>query len=564
MTPKADDVKTTYLGFDLSTQKLKAVQLSSKLEVNASAEVKFDSDLPEFRTNGGANFGLRNHEVFVQPVMWVKAIDIVLDRLVMQGADLSTVKAIGGSAQQHGSLYWSRHGVQTLKNLDSDKFLHIQIDDSAFTLNRTPIWMDGSTEKQCIEMETAIGGRMEMVKITGSKCYARFTGPQIRKIYQERSHAYEETQRISLVSSFLASVFLGDIAPIDYGDASGMNLFDIKEKNWSKPCLNSCAPDLEERLGEPVPTSSIIGNVSDFFVQRFGFPVECKVTAFTGDNLSALSGMVTEQNSLVMSLGTSDTLMMNLKVQPHLEEGHVLCHPTEIRQFMGLLCFRNGSLVRDYFNKTEVNSDWKKFNELLDSTPRGNYGNMALHFHSIEITPNVQGVLRWTRSNSGETSETAKGVQKFLSPQTEIRALIEGQMLHKRAVAADMGFHFGSDTKIIATGGASVNKSILQVVSDVFNAPVFVQNESEAALFGAAYRAKYSLYLNSIKTSNDISNGNINTENSTLTPLSYHDYIMQFIPNLLKLICEPSKDCEQIYAPMLERYRKMAVVLAQN
>ena len=41
---------------------LKAVQLSSKLEVNASAEVKFDSDLPEFRTNGGANFGSRNHE----------------------------------------------------------------------------------------------------------------------------------------------------------------------------------------------------------------------------------------------------------------------------------------------------------------------------------------------------------------------------------------------------------------------------------------------------------------------------------------------------------------------
>lgn len=199
--------------------------------------------------------------------------------------------------------------------------------------------MDGTTEKQCIEMETAIGGRMEMVNITGSKCYARFTGPQIRKIYQERSHAYEETQRISLVSSFLSSVFLGDIAPIDYGDASGMNLFDIKAKNWSKPCLNSCAPDLEERLGEPVPTSAIIGNVSDFFVQRFGFLAECKVTAFTGDNLSALSGMVTEQDSLVMSLGTSDTLMMNLKVQPHLEEGHVLCHPTEMDQFMGLLWY---------------------------------------------------------------------------------------------------------------------------------------------------------------------------------------------------------------------------------
>ncbi|XP_053970048.1 xylulose kinase isoform X1 [Anastrepha ludens] len=564
MTPKSHEDKVSYLGFDLSTQKLKAVQLSSKLEVYATAEVKFDSDLPEFRTSGGANSSSRKHEVFVQPVMWVKAIDIVLDRLVMQGADLSTVTAIGGSAQQHGSLYWSRHGVNTLRNLDSDKFLHVQIDDSAFTVNRTPIWMDGSTEKQCIEMETAIGGRAEMVDITGSKCYARFTGPQIRKIYQDRSHAYEETQRISLVSSFLASVFLGDIAPIDYGDASGMNLFDIKRKSWSKQCLNSCAPDLEDRLGKPVPTSTIIGNICNFFVQRFGFPPECKVTAFTGDNLSALSGMVVEQDCLVMSLGTSDTLMMNLKEQPHLEEGHVLCHPTEIDQFMGLLCFRNGSLVRDSFNKTEANTDWNKFNELLDSTPRGNYGNMALHFHSIEIIPNVKGVLRWTRNNSAESSEAAKGVQKFLSPQTEIRALVEGQMLHKRAVAADMGFHFGDEAKIIATGGASVNKSILQVISDVFNAPVFVQNESEAALFGAAYRAKYALYLNSLKESKYVNeNENGNEKPSTSVPLGYHDYIIQFIPNHLKLVCEPNKDCDQIYSPMLERYRNMALVLAK-
>lgn len=62
-----------------------------------------------------------------------------------------------------------------------------------------------------------------------------------------------------------------------------------------------------------------------------------------------------------------------------------------------------------------------------------------------------------------------------MSPETEIRALIEGQMLHRRAVAADMGFIFGEETKIIATGGASVNKSILQVIADVFNAPVYKQ-----------------------------------------------------------------------------------------
>lgn len=268
--------------------------------------------------------------------MWVKALDIVLDRLVVQGAELSTVVAISGSAQQHGSLYWSSYGVKTLSELDADKFLHTQIDDSAFTVTRTPIWMDGSTEKQCIEMEEAIGGRDKMVEYTGSKCYARFTGPQIRKIYQNRSDSYENTKRISLVSSFLASLFLGKVAPIDYSDGSGMNLLNISTKTWSQPCLNVCAPDLEELLGEPVPTNSVVGEIGQFFVQRYSFNPRCKIVAFTGDNPSALAGLLVAKNMLAMSLGTSDTIMMALDEPTKMAEGHVLVHP-DGDGYMGLL-----------------------------------------------------------------------------------------------------------------------------------------------------------------------------------------------------------------------------------
>lgn len=273
---------------------------------------------------------------YVKPVMWVKALDIIIDRLVVDGADLSTVAAVCGSAQQHGSLYWSAHGIKTLMDLDADKFLHSQIDDSAFTLNHTPIWMDGSTEKQCIEIEEAIGGREEMVKISGSKCYPRFTGPQIRKVYQTLSDCYENTPRISLVSSFLASIFLNKIAPIDHTDGSGMNLLDINTKTWSQPCLNATAPDLEEKLGAPVPANTVIGEIGSFFVQRYSFDARCKIVAFTGDNASAISGMLIAKNWLAMSLGTSDTIMMTLEEPAILEEGHVFVHPTE-KGFMGML-----------------------------------------------------------------------------------------------------------------------------------------------------------------------------------------------------------------------------------
>ncbi|XP_034486804.1 xylulose kinase isoform X2 [Drosophila innubila] len=546
MPQQESNSQQTFLGFDLSTQKLKAILLSSELNVVASAEVKFDSDLPEFRTTGGAHAGLNKFEFFVQPVMWVKAMDIVLDRLVMQEVDLGTVVAISGSAQQHGSVYWSKHGIAALQSLDSNKFLHAQVDDSAFVVNRTPIWMDASTSKQCLEMETAIGGMTKMVQLTGSKCYERFTGPQIRKIYQQRTHAYEDAQRISLVSSFLASLFLGKVAPIDYADGSGMNLLDIRNKTWSKACLNACAPDLEDRLGKPVSGFTVLGNVSEYFVQRFCFSPTCQVIACTGDNPSALAGMIVDKNWLSVSLGTSDTLMMSLQEPPNLEQGHVLCHPTEIEQYMGLLCFRNGSLVREAIKKSEAHGNWQKFNELLESTPRGNFGNMALHFDEMEIIPKARGTLRWNKDMEVSSPDAKKGVIKFSSPQIEIRALIEGQMLHHRAIAEDMGFLFSSESKILATGGASVNKSILQVIADVFNAPVYQQTESEAALMGAAYRAAYACYIN---------------ENKSEDIKSYRDYILSLTPNLLNLVCEPNKDSDSIYVPMLQRYRDMASIL---
>lgn len=186
-------------------------------------------------------------------------------------------------------------------------------------------------------IEEAIGGRQEIIQIGGSKCYPRFSGPQIRKIYQTSSYCYENAERISLVSSFLASIFLNAISPIDYTDASGMNLFDINTKTWSQACLNATAPDLEEKLGQPVPPNTVVGEIGSFFVQRYSFDPRCKIIAFTGDNASAISGMLIAENWLAMSLGTSDTIMMTLKEPAHLEEGHVFVHPTEVGSYMAML-----------------------------------------------------------------------------------------------------------------------------------------------------------------------------------------------------------------------------------
>ena len=530
---------------------LKAVILSSGLEILQQAEVKFDDDLgEEFGVSGGVRMGDNKNEYYVNPKMWVKSLDLVLDRLILEGANFSTVVGISGSAQQHGSVYWNQHGLETLKHLDVDKFLYNQINDDAFAIGRSPIWMDSSTSKQCEEIEEAVGGRDEMVRITGSKAYERFTAAQIRKIFQHQPEAYQKTARISLVSSFLASLLLNDIAPIDLSDGSGMNLLDINKRCWSQKCLDACADNLEEKLGKPVATNTIVGTIGNFFVQRYTFNPKCQVVAVTGDNCSALSGLNADDDCLAFSLGTSDTIMMTLDHHPSLEQGHVLIHPTREDRFMGLLCFKNGSLVRDTFKKAEANNSWEIFSELLALAPRGNHGYMALHYLSQEILPNVgAATLRWSPTDTYENHKQRTEMIQFPTQQIEIRALIEGQMLNRKAFAMDMGFNFGANTKIIATGGSSSNKSILRVMADVFNCPVYIKKTPEAACLGAAYRAKYVVYMEDAKIAGDYYE-------------SFNDYIKKFCDTDTR-VAEPNSESNEIYAPMLDRYREMVQVMLE-
>ena len=101
--------------------------------------------------------------------------------------------------------------------------------------------MDSSTTQQCRLLEEAVGGPQKLSDITGSRAYERFTGNQIAKIYQMKPASLDECERISLVSSFLATLCLGDYAPIDYSDGSGMNLMNIYTKTWDPVCVQVCS-----------------------------------------------------------------------------------------------------------------------------------------------------------------------------------------------------------------------------------------------------------------------------------------------------------------------------------
>ena len=95
------------------------------------------------------------------------------------------------------------------------------------------------------------------------------------------------------------------------------------------------------------------------------------------------------------------------------------------------------------------------------------YGALSgFYFDHPEIVPDgVQGDFRFNRND--------EPASRFASNETEVRAVVEGQMMAKRIHAERMGFVINPDTRILVTGGASVNTVILQIIADVFNAKVY-------------------------------------------------------------------------------------------
>ncbi|KAJ1564836.1 hypothetical protein HK096_006000, partial [Nowakowskiella sp. JEL0078] len=472
-----------FLGLDFSTQQVKCVAIDDDLTVVAEQAVHFDNDLPHYKTSGGAiQNGL---EATAPTLLWIEALDLLLARLQSNNFSFEKVKAISGSGQQHGSVYFANGALQTLKNLDASKSLKDQLATS-FSIVNSPIWMDASTGKQCKDLEESIGGPQSLADITGSRAYERFTGNQIAKIREEHPESYNQTERISLVSSFAATLLLGEYAPIDSSDGSGMNLLDIRKQDWDSSLLiKTGGSELREKLGPVAQWDAILGKISPYFVNRYGFNPACIITVFTGDNPATLSSMGTKDGDVVVSLGTSDTLFLTTATPKPSLDGHIFCHPTQTGSFMAMLCYKNGSLTRESVRDTYAAGSWDTFNEHVKSIEVGSESQLGFYYKFPEITPHASGTFKFNTTTNAL-------VKEFTQPHLNCRAVLESQFLSMRYHAQQLGL---APKRVLATGGASANPVIVQVLADVFGVPVYRSIVgANAASLGPAYKARYGYH----------------------------------------------------------------------
>lgn len=378
-----------FLGLDSSTQALKASLLRSDLSVVSEIEVRFDADLAHFNTKGGVLHGPEGSGEVFSPVMQpVEALDLLCERMKAAGWDFGSIRGVSAAGQQHASVYWSQSASKILGSLDATKPMAPQL-EGAFSRGIIPNWQDSSTKPECRAMTAAVGGKTELAQLTGSSAHTRFTGAQIFKFRNDDPKAYAATSRISLVSSFITTLMCadGEVKGIDESDACGMNLWNMSSptRGWAQPILEAIAgkdgaEDLAAKLGT-VETDGgrVVGNIGRWFQERYGFSPECVVVPGTGDNPATFLSLVLRESEGLVSLGTSDVVLVSTAAYNPHPEFHAFFHPAMIAppsvqdtsareghgqlRYFNMLVYKSGSLAREHVRDQYFDKSWDKFNE---------------------------------------------------------------------------------------------------------------------------------------------------------------------------------------------------------
>ncbi len=173
------------------------------------------------------------------------------------------------------------------------------------------LWNDGRTGKETDYLNNVIG-KDKLSSYTANIAFAGFTAPKILWMKENEPDKFEKIEKIMLPKDYLAYKLSG-VHCTDVSDASGMLLFDVKNKCWSEEMMKICSVR-KEQLAKIYESYEVVGNIKADVASELGFDGDVKVIAGAGDNAAAAIGTGTVGDGHCnVSLGTSGTIFISSK-----------------------------------------------------------------------------------------------------------------------------------------------------------------------------------------------------------------------------------------------------------
>ena len=473
--------KRLSLGLDLSTQSLSASILDiDRRETAGNYSLNY---LKDERLNGygiGPDYILpprEEGEADQPPALFLAALDVIFGDL-QKDFDLSDIAVINVSGQQHGHVYLNNQAPSLFAALKNETPAGSNLKSllgGSLAHDRAPIWMTASTAEEAAFIREAVGGKDNLIALTGSDAQLRFTGIVVRHIAKKYPDIYQRTSVVQLLGNFVSAVLTGNArVPADFGNGCGMSLMNYRDKDWDSDCLRAAAEGLpggteglRARLPEVAAPDAAVGTVCRYFTDRYGFSPDCLVAAGSGDNPQSKVLI----SSDLLSLGTSFVNMVATDGKTMDTTGAASAMYDGVGRPFMFGCRTNGALVWDQVRARHGLSreDYAPAEQALRETALGTF--LVLWQPRTESFP-ASGSFDLWRDNHNATG---------LGPDYAgcIESSLAAVYHHSRPFAPE------SDSPLYVTGGATGSPGIMRRIAAIWKRPV-VPVETKGAALGAA------------------------------------------------------------------------------
>jgi xylulokinase len=441
-----------YLGIDCGTQSTKTIALEGGTGRILAAAARSHEVIT----------GLPQGHMEQHPAVWTEAVNATVSEVLEAlGERRREVHGIGVSGQQHG---------------------FVALDREARVIRPAKLWCDTSTAAECDLIRNHFGGARALIEKVGMDMLPGFTAPKILWLKRHEPRNFARLATVLLPHDYL-NFYLTGALRMEFGDASGTALLNVRTRTWERDVLDFIDPGLAEKMPPLGSSRKPAGMLKPELVRRWALRAEVVVSAGGGDNMmGAIGTSNVAPGRVTASLGTSGTIYAYSDKPVIDPEGDIagFCDSTDA--WLPLVCTMNVTVateaVRHLFNWSHA-----QLEAAIRSVPPGADGLLLLPYLQGERTPNLPN---GTGVFHGLNLRT-------MTPAHLARATMEGVTLGLAYGLQRMRTLGISPTEIRLTGGGSRSAVWRQICADVFGCRVVTLVESEGAALGAAIQALASI-----------------------------------------------------------------------
>ena len=394
------------------------------------------------------------------PADWINAVCKSVRQAVTQ-ANIAPadIIAIGVSGQQHG---------------------FVPLDAAGQVIRPAKLWCDTVTAPQCNQIMETLGGKDKTIAALGNPVLPGYTAGKILWLKQHEPDNFKRLATVLLPHDYINYWLTGGNAVMEYGDASGTALLDVRARQWNLDALRAIDPDLPAKMPKLISSDQPAGTLCPAAAEAMGIPgAKAIISAGGGDNMMGAIGTGNVSEGVVTaSFGTSGTIYACAEKPIIDPNGEIAAFCDSTNRWLPLLCTMNVTVATGMVSDF-LGADIAELNRLVNKAPVGSDGVILLPYLEGERTPNVP-----------DGTGVFYGINtKTLRPENLARAAMEGVTLGMNYGLTRLNELGVRATQIRVTGGGSKSPTWRQIMADIFNAEVLTLEVSEGAAYGAAIQA---------------------------------------------------------------------------